>query len=124
MTVRNPRYSDHSRWRELVRLELRLSWASTSPAGFVLGSCQIALLDDFLVHVVPGTQEFQAFLSQLDGPLFQLAEATTRCRYILGLESRYYAPRVPEIQDALPSLMPKMYYKGITAVEVIAQSED
>ena len=123
LRIHNVRNHHHSR-KGVIRLELRLSWASTSPAGFVLGSyCKIALLDDFLTHVIFGMQQLQALLGQLDGPLFQLAE-TTRCRYVLEVEGHYYTSRIPEIQDALPSLMPKMYSRGITVVEVALQDED
>ena len=108
-------------WRRLVGLELYFSWAPALPASFILATCQITLLAGIAPDPAPDIPEFQDLLRQLDGPLFQLAE-TSRCRYILGVEDLFdFASHVPEIQDALPSLMPKMYAKGITVVKVPRQ---
>lgn len=105
----------YSAWTPLAGIQLGFSWLS--PTRAVLTSCEITLWEKFRPAPLPDTRRFQVLLTRLDSDalLFQLAESS-RCRATLVVLG-YYAPWVPEIEDALPTLMPKMHHKRLASVE-------
>ena len=105
---------------EFADIELEFSWVSPTHAALI--SCKITLREEFRPAPLPDTRRFQVLLTRLDDLLSQLG-GLSRGRATLVVLGRY-EPWVPDIADALPTLMPKMHRKRLISVEAASQAEE